>query len=175
MIIGISGKMGTGKDYIANEIRKLLLENNKSVIMMAFADQMKIDCIVNGEVEYERVYVMKDEKSRKILQDYGMERRIKNGADYWIKYIENWIRVYKQRGVECIIITDVRFLNEAEMIHRMGGKLIRIEASKRNRDKLLQEKSEQLAGHISECCLDAYYGFDIILKNDYDDIMDLEG
>ena len=42
---------------------------------------------------------------------------------FWIKHFEMW---YEQHKEQHIIVTDVRFQNEAKCIHKFGGKIIKI-------------------------------------------------
>jgi len=57
---------------------------------------------------------------------------------------------------QSIVISDVRFLNEAKMIKDYGGKLVR-----------LVRKTEEQYGqdHISETALDHYEQFDFFIDN----------
>ncbi len=44
MIIGICGKLGSGKDYcLLNLVNKVLKERNETFLNMAFADQLKVN------------------------------------------------------------------------------------------------------------------------------------
>jgi hypothetical protein len=78
------------------------------------------------------------------------------------------MEIHKSKGIHTFLVTDVRFKNEAEYIKRMGGKIIRIEAPERNKNLIIRQKLDPLTiNHISETDLDKYYGFDLILDNDY--------
>ena len=64
------------------------------------------------------------------------------------------------------IITDVRFPNEVEAIHRHGGKVIRIDRTTGN--ALIDNNVHAVTDHQhpSETALDGYTGFDDIVIND---------
>ena len=87
------------------------------------------------------------------------------------------MKVYKSRGVEHFILTDIRFTNEVEYIKKSGGMLIYINAPDRNYNRLFRESNgdpniiSQLANHISECELDTLSRnhFDIVISNDPSD------
>jgi len=124
MVIGISGKAGSGKDtlgkYLCEEYRclhyyfaKPLKEGAK--IMFALTD----DQIANKEVPIEPWGI----SPRKIWQLLGTE--VGRGIDpaIWIKNAEMFIHKHPGRTV---IITDVRFDNEAIFIRNRGGIVINI-------------------------------------------------
>ena len=124
MVIGISGKAGSGKDtlgkYLCEEYRclhyyfaKPLKEGAK--IMFALTD----DQIANKEVPIEPWGL----SPRKIWQLLGTE--VGRGIDpaIWIKNAEMFIHKHPGRTV---IITDVRFDNEAIFIRNRGGVVINI-------------------------------------------------
>jgi phosphomevalonate kinase len=176
MIIGISGKMGCGKDYVCNNlIIPLLKKLDKSYLQVSFADQLKINTMTKSNMSFDDVYVNKTTHSRKLLQREGTELgRNVYGKDIWIKYFDNWISLYKFRGIENFICTDVRFLNEFEYIKQKGGIVIRILSKTRNLQRLEFESDgdknimSMLQEHPSECDLDNVPddSFDIVIQNE---------
>ena len=171
-IYGFSGKLGVGKNYIAE---KLFYRSRpqKNTLIMALADHFKVDTVSKDQVEFEKVFVKKDDQTRRLLQIRGTEEgRNKYGEDIWIRTLQTWIKLYHDRGVERFIITDVRFPNEADWIHQLGGVTIRINAPKRNEQALQQEsdgdpkKYQAISTHASEVGLDSYQNFDYVLEND---------
>jgi hypothetical protein len=173
-IIGFSGKIGTGKNYVSEKLFLPMLPQ-KPTLVMALADHFKVDCCTKDGVAYERVFINKDEQSRVILQKRGTEEgRVKYGDDIWIRTAETWMRLYAERGVQRFIITDVRFPNEVDWVNSLGGHVIRIEAPERNLFRLNMEakgdceKLAALAGHLSETALDEYMDdFLCIIQNDF--------
>ena len=124
MLIGISGKAGAGKDtlgkYLCDEYRclhyyfaKPLKEGAK--VMFALTN----DQIANKEVPIEPWGI----SPRKIWQLLGTE--VGRGIDpaIWIKNAEMFIKSVPGRTV---VITDVRFDNEATFIRNRGGVIINI-------------------------------------------------
>lgn len=88
---------------------------------------------------------------RELLQRIGTEVGRNIDPDVWIKVVLDKIKDPKFN----YIITDVRFINEAEACKNVGAKLIRVECP-------TSEKME----HSSENDLDNYEGFDITINND---------
>ena len=176
MIIGIAGKMGCGKDYVCNNIIVPLLKTNgKNFLQVSFADQIKVNVMTKQNIKFHDVYVSKTNDTRRLLQMEGTENgRNVLGKDIWIKYFDNWISVYKSRGVDTFICTDVRFQNELDYIKGFGGIVIKINAPTRNLNRLIQESNgnettlQSLRSHPSECDLDDipndYY--DLVIEND---------
>ena len=168
MILGLSGKIGSGKDYLASH---RFSKEHKNVLILAFADFLKIEYGVQNNVSYERLFVNKDAKSRIGLQETSGYYKKKYGNDYYINALDLFIKIHKQRNnINCFIITDVRFPNEYNYIKKMGGKVYRIEAKDRTLIKLRketnndQEKINKIMNHESETMLDDYK-FDKIIDN----------
>lgn len=176
MLIGLAGKMGSGKDYIAHRyIIPLVKKMGKEVLCMSFADQIKINVMTNHNVNFEDVFIKKSSESRKLLQLEGTEKgRNVFGQDIWIRYFDSWSRVHKARGIDCIITTDIRFSNELKYIKENKGIAIKVVAPTRNESRLLSESKDDtgayntLKAHSSECDLDGVEDseFDIVVKND---------
>lgn len=171
-LYGFSGKMGTGKNYIAEKVFSPLLPK-KNTIVMAFADHFKVDACAKLRLDYDKVFGEKDDETREKLQKMGTEEgRAKYGKNIWIDVMDTWIRVHQERGIERVIITDVRFLNEVEYVKSKGGKVFRIHAPKRNLERLSREamgdaeRIDALKKHVSETELDSYDDFDYIILND---------
>lgn len=138
-IIGISGKIGSGKNFFAEKILKNMLPD-KPTLVLALADHFKIEAIVKDNLDRNKVFGRKDEKTRIALQKRGTEEgRNKYGINIWVDILTEWIKIYNERGIERFIITDVRFMNEVEAIRNLGGTLIRIEAPKRSYQTCLKE------------------------------------
>ncbi len=174
MFIGISGKMGSGKDYIAeNYIKKYIEEELKEkCITISFADMLKINLMVRHDIKLNELYGgRKTQEIRKLLQIEGTEKgRNIYGEDIWIRYLEAWSELHKSRGIKYIIIPDVRFKNEYNFIKKNNGIIFRINSPNRN-DKRLREEGdinyEIIKNHLSEIELDDFK-FDIIINNDND-------
>ena len=170
-LIGLLGHQGVGKNYIAENILNEILPK-KNTIIMAFADHFKVECITKRNVPYEKVFEKKDKISRKLLQIVGTEEgRNVYGNDIWINTLETWLNIYKSRGVKRFIISDVRFQNEVDWIKKMGGHVIKVNASDRHENKVCQESDNniyaknEISNHISELEIDTINNFDFEVDN----------
>jgi phosphomevalonate kinase len=176
MFIGITGKMGSGKDFVlTNYILPILKSKNLSSLQVSFADQIKVNAMVKGNFSFENVYVNKTEESRKMLQIQGTEQgRNVFGEDIWIKYFDAWVKVHKSRGIQVFLNADTRFKNELYYIKENGGFLIKVVAPKRNEKRLLLESKgdpvvlNSIKDHPSECDLDDLSDslFNLVIYND---------
>ena len=160
MIIGISGKKGSGKDTLGN-----FIINNSCIIFepKKFADKLKQVTSIMLNVPIEDCYT--DEGKARYIDDLKMTNgqfqqklgtdAIRNNIheDAWAIFLfreytkdKNWV------------VTDVRFENEASIIKHYGGILIRV-----NRDFVLEDGRDN--NHPSETALDNYTEWDHIYDN----------
>jgi ABC-type oligopeptide transport system ATPase subunit len=126
-IIGIIGKKGTGK----TECSKVLIQNYKFK-KISFADKLKEVACELWDIPKTNLYdpTMKEKvdprwgKSyREIMQLFGTEICRVIHWDTWIYHVE---KEFKSRTNESFVIDDVRFKNEAELIKKYGGILIKV-------------------------------------------------
>lgn len=178
MLIGITGKMGTGKDYIlSNYILPYLKSKNLRSLQLSFADQIKVNAMVNNNISFEDVYINKTQESRRMLQLQGTEQgRNILGENIWIKYLDAWIKVHKNRGVQVFLNADTRFQNELYYIKENNGFLIKIIAPKRNEKRLQLESkgNDSIRNHTSECDLDYISNsmYNLVIYNDPENNLD---
>ena len=163
-IIGLSGKFGTGKDYIASTYFY-----PRGFRQMSLAWHFKVGLVGKGKATHEEVFETKPPHVRHMLQQEGTELgRNVYGEDIWVDTLVEWVRVLNETwGQTHFIIPDVRFPNEVEGIQRRGGKVIRVTAPERN---LNAPYGEEARSHISETALDTYNMFDYVLFNDIKDV-----
>lgn len=130
-IIGVAGNANSGKDTLADYI---IANKNNSFVKHAFAKPIKDIMIKHLGFTYLQCY---DQKYKQIEDDFwGMTPRdvmLLIGTkmfrenwryDFWVKLMEKKIIDNQEQN---IIISDVRFPNEAEMIKSHGGKIIVVE------------------------------------------------
>lgn len=113
-ILGLSGRARSGKDTIC----RLIQEDYPSAIRFAFADELKRQCHSAWNSVYPTVpfHELEKEIRRPLYQIWGTElcRRV-FGADHWLKY-------FPSVGTDdFVIVTDVRYANEAKFIRDKGG------------------------------------------------------
>jgi dephospho-CoA kinase len=157
MIIGLSGYAQSGKDTVAE-----YLVNEYGFTRVAFADPIrKMLYAMNPQVDGTRLVDLVDEygwdiakkkpEIRELLQSLGFSARQIIDDRVWIAAAFH----YMTDKTANYVIADVRFINEAHMIHSEGGKVWRV----------IRPGIEAVNTHISETELDRF-NFDLILNND---------
>jgi hypothetical protein len=150
-IIGISGKAGTGKDYIAKTYFYPL-----GFRQISLADHFKLTVAGRGVASYDEVFHTKPDHVRKLLQEEGTERgRNVYGENVWCQTLLDTLRLRVERHPEdrLWIVPDVRFKNEVDFIQQHGGAVFRIYAPDRAEASTLTPAQRK---HPSETELDAY-------------------
>lgn len=168
-IVGVGFRAGAGKDSVGN------IMESYGFVRLRFADALKdAACGIFGwrrdqleDLDFKQtVDEFWGETPRTLLQRFGTEAMRNNiRQDIWIKALERRIK-RQATNVEHstrIVITDVRFLNEALAIKEWGGKLICI-----HRPGFDSNVSSKEAKHVSETELVKYYDWDYHLYNDSD-------
>lgn len=129
----------------------------------AFIDDY-IDDITNEVIQNSRQRIP---QVRSMLQQWGTSIRRHQKDSYWVNKFADTVHTYQHNGIH-VVCDDVRFVNEAETIHELGGRLIRLEVSGEIRKhRLLLRDNNQAAlhsDHPSETSLDNYNKFDIICR-----------
>lgn len=122
MIIGITGKKGAGKDTVADILTEY------GFVKKSFAQPLKESLRIMFNFSDEQLYGEKKEEidsrwnisPRNAMQFFGTDILRKMDEDFWIKHME-------QRLTEkLIVIPDVRFSNEIEVIKKRGGYILGI-------------------------------------------------
>ena len=172
MIIGISGKAGSGKDTAAKMLEVLYAnpdisyedfsnrkyKNFADIQIVHFADILKETVqVLFGIGEWE-TNTQEGKKTtiewigktvRELLQGVGQGLRDAIDPNLWIKVLfantENWSNY---------IIADVRYPNEVYAIKKRNGVLIRID-----------RKGAGAGNHSSETALDDYKEWDVHIEN----------
>lgn len=78
---------------------------------------------------------------RQILQYWGTEYRRTQQPDYWVQRLQAKVQELHAAGILDVVITDVRFADEAAALRAMGGQIWRID-----RPNLVAAST----GHVSE-------------------------
>lgn len=130
LIIALSGAAGCGKDTVANRLMETGVWGR-----YAFASPLKkgVSTMFNIPMEDLENPITKNAPNfkfgrsiRYMLQTIGTEYgRNLIADDVWIQLAKENIE-HQLLHVDNIVITDCRFENEADMIHAMGGEVIRI-------------------------------------------------
>lgn len=129
VIIGLIGYIGSGKTTVAEILQELGVE------AIALADPLK--SLVHD------TFLMQDEMHLRDDQEWKMKPNLKLGGwtprkvyqfigtecfrliqpDVWVDYARNRIRTSPELQSKDIVVTDIRFPNEARMVTELGGYL----------------------------------------------------
>ena len=158
MIIGLSGYAQSGKDTVAG-----LMIGLHGYERVAFADKIK-ELLFNMDPDLpgglSLVLTVEDygwdktkqiREVRRLLQTLGVGARKVFGEDFWVQQALSGIH-----GSDKIVVTDVRFPNEAQFINDLGGQVWRVQ----------RPGVEAVNAHPSESALDEYI-FDEVILNDF--------
>jgi hypothetical protein len=162
IIIGISGKIGGGKDTVAH----FIMQHDSSFKQKAFAYKLKkivallagVDFDLTLTQEGKNVYVEQFGKTiGEMLQGVGTDGLRDNfDKNVWI----NGLLTDLKPGNN-YVITDVRFKNEADVLKQKGAILVRVNRP----NNPVAEKSGRDLTHPSETDLDDYLGFNAVIEN----------
>jgi len=163
-IIGVSGKIGSGKTTFCSFVQEYLLSLKNKCELKGFADKLKdVAFILTGKrvktQEDKNIFIPEFQMTLgQILQKLGTETmRDHFDQDVWIKALLSNIDEN-----EFTIIHDVRFENEAKAIKEKKGLLIRLEGD----PVAVRKNSTRDLTHSSETSLDDYEGFHEVYQND---------
>lgn len=162
--IGLSGKIGAGKDAIAER-----LVSEWGFRIVRFSDPLKEEVLLrlpktlarlfqfnyggyDGDPRELRkmVFETKPPGVRELLQEYGTEVRRQDDPDYWVK---KWIESAER--FDRVVAPDVRFHNEAHAILAASGELWRVE-----------RPGTKIGSHPSETVMDSWTHWDDVIQND---------
>lgn len=159
LIIGIGYEKHVGKDTFA----RVLMNHQPFVhafnpFKIGFADALKEEFAGIFDTTVEEIDKNK-ELWRRGLQFFGTEyvQEILGKKLYWVDRVKNRIPYLTANNHRALIITDVRFLHEAEFIKNNNGVLVKIVRGKNN----TKEKDK----HRSETELAAFAGWDYVIEN----------
>ena len=147
MILGLTGKAGSGKNAVAEILREKF--NYRE---LAFADNLKEAAALIFQVDLKNFYdrglkeiVIPRWKlsPREMAQKLGTEAcRTTFGDDVWINSLLPKLDNYGYENN--VVITDVRFENEANMVRVHGGVIVHVHTNRESRLNTLT------FSHISE-------------------------
>lgn len=129
-IIGFTGQAGAGKDTCAD----IIMNTFESVELLSITEPLKKSCQILFNLTNEQLHdtIIKEtvdprwnKSPRELFQWLGTDI-IRNtfDPDFFVKNVEQ--RIMNSTN-EYIVISDIRFNNEAKMIKSLGGKIIKID------------------------------------------------
>lgn len=149
LLVGLGHKARQGKDTVGEMVERVLNSLGISTKRYSYAAALYGFC---------RAYHGMTEKDPVLLQRVGVAEREKD-SEVWVSKCFERIAL---EGPQVAIITDTRFLNEADIIRERGGlvaKVTRVQADGTN----FVDPSRP-ADHVSEIALD-HYTFDMTIRN----------
>lgn len=157
MIIGLTGLARCGKDTFCKYARLHLDSLNIQSQRLAFADELKkdVDAFLIEKLGISAFTEITEEKEiiRPMLTTWGTEIMRKKDDLHWVKKVEEIIVDNKKNNIVSIV-TDIRFPNEIDYIHKIGGKVIHLtmignkpanDYEKKN-DPMLKKNADCLVG-----------------------------
>lgn len=173
-IVGINGPAGSGKDSIAqvlveragykrigfaDELKAMLYDLNPTIIIYSddegITETEKLANLVD-EMGYNEAKLAYPE-IRRLLQVFGTEVVRSRVPNFWLDRVDDKIAAAFMDGHPGIVITDVRFPNEANYIRQRGGIVCRIETDY----NVIEGENRQ---HSSETSM-SDYRFDMTFVN----------
>lgn len=136
-LIGLVGYAGTGKDTVRQQ-----LETEHGFVGLAFADPIRqmlrtlftengIDEKYMDDRQFKEATIgdlmtVRPVTYRQMAQTLGTEWGRAMSPDFWTCIAGAYISDQRQHGERQFVISDVRFVNEAEWVKSAGGELWRI-------------------------------------------------
>lgn len=127
-VIGVCGLARSGKDTIYNLCNPVISSMGKSCKRLAFADELKQESdeflIKNIGISAFTEDSREKELIRPFLVTYGTHLRRRLNKECWIEKVDEKLKETKE---DFVFITDVRYENEIEWVHNLGGISIHVE------------------------------------------------
>ena len=148
-VIGLTGAAGSGKDTAAD-----ILREKHRFIKLSFAEPLyeMMSIVARRPVDVLRERFNKEglipgigASPRKLGQTLGTEwgRNMIN-QNLWINHLDGRLEdIEKHTGLKGLVISDVRFQNEVDYVHSLGGEVWRIERPDNPYDIGTSHASEQ--------------------------------
>lgn len=144
-VILISGRAQHGKDTLANFLKNALETNNKSVLIVHYADLLKYICRVFFDWDGN-----KDEHGRTLLQYVGTDVIRKQNENYWVNFIGQMLLFFNEAW-DYVLIPDCRFPNEIDCLREMGLDVSHIRVIRKD---FISSLTKEQQVHSSETALD---------------------
>ncbi len=171
IVIGLIGRSRVGKDTFGKMLaEELFNRTGKRFILMAYAEELKKRIQLDFDLSYDQLWGDKKEEEdlrypkkeggywtgREIMQFMGTEcfRAVDN--NFWIKEL---FRIVNDNGFKYVIITDVRFPDEAQPVKERDGFIIQVSSNREIVGTVHNQK------HASEVSMTNYDKIDFKINN----------
>ena len=172
MIICCMGKARVGKDSLGVMLAEELFNlTGQRFVLMAYAHELKNRLQRDFDLSYEQLWGNEKEiedkrypkktggfwTPREMMQFFGTECMRAMDNEFWTKSL---FRTIEEKEFKNVIITDVRFPNEADPVVEQDGYVIKV--NRENKDEVHGET------HASEISIDNYDKIDFTVENNSD-------
>jgi dephospho-CoA kinase len=163
-LVLISGHQGSGKTTLSKAMAERFTTLHFDVHRLKFADPIyDMASAALSALEKYGFNINHGAPDGRLLQllgtDWGRETQ---GENIWCELTEKRIKKIRSHERTIIIIDDLRFLNEAEIMKDNPKLLLRLDCEEHER-KRRAEKWRDDVKHISEIALDEFKDFDDVL------------
>jgi len=137
-LIGIAGQRGVGKDTVG---QFLVEDHNYHLIKMA--DYLKnmlrtllrdaglslseIERRIEGDLKAAPMDILFGKSVRDAMMFLGTEWRDLIHTELWTRLTFSRIVTLQDSGIQRIVITDIRFPHEVDMVHQFNGRVVKVE------------------------------------------------
>lgn len=158
ILLGIVGKKGAGKDTVADH-----LVTRHGYEKRAFAAPIKEVCAILFQIppgsfedfyEKERVVPRHGLSPRQMMQKLGTMFR-EHAPDFWLRHFLTWYDSVSSRRQSRVVVTDIRYQNELDLIKDLGGTILRV----------VRPEMICVDTHITEQGVDSLTGVDMVIEN----------
>lgn len=176
-VIGFTGRMGSGKTTLANYItsNKFMSEAgiDAKYTKVSFATPLKDVVKYLFDLDNEQLYGSTKNvvdprygvTPRYLLQYIGTDLFRNWDKDFWVKTFQR-----KYSNVGNIVLDDVRFENEADILHQMGGIVIKVVRYSQSHSQAEMRAETRAEIHASEKGI-KNYDYKIYNNGSYVDLM----
>jgi hypothetical protein len=164
MIVGLVGTKGAGKDTAADHLVEQFGFKKR-----AFADPIK-EAVTHlfhlgpEQLVGDNKEVIDDRHGmspRQMLQRVGTDMfRGMMRDTFWVDHFEHWY-VHACVAHSDLVVPDIRFQNEVDLIKRLGGTVVRIDRCKQDQGRHTEDDH-----HVSETGVRLLTGIDAVIQND---------
>lgn len=172
MLIGLMGPQGSGKDTVGD----YLLSQNPNFVKRSMAEPLKKACkelFLFSDTQLYGTQAQKNEPDpkwfgcspRTCLQYVGtdllrdqLEKIMPGiGQDIFIHHFKLW---YTSHSQGYVVVPDIRFQNEVDMIHQLGGYVIKLTRPRVSNLGFADPSLEKVDKHASEVALESITNYD---------------
>ena len=165
IIFLVAGKARSGKSTVGSIINNKYMSDGKKVITSPITKYLKkyIEEITGNVID-------ENNKPRELLQKISSDviKKELGMSDFFINRMIEDIKIYSY-FFDVIIIPDVRFKEEIDIVKNNFNKVISIGVRRINYESDLTKEEKN---DITEVSLDNYNGYDYKIINDNDDLVD---